>query len=91
MELPNEITPALREVLGLPNFTTGPIAHAFRAAGANIRTKCEDEQAYVLFWLLKLAIEHGDNWRKVAGDELAALKEKIERKTTLTEQAALTS
>lgn len=75
LELPDEMTPAIRDALGLPNFRTGPIAHAFRAAGADIKTKCEDEQAFVLYWALKLAIQHGISWREIAGSELNALKE----------------
>ena len=60
--LPAEMTPELHEVLGLPNFRTCPIAHLFRAGGAEIRPKVEDEQAYVLFWLLHLVLQHGTGW-----------------------------
>jgi hypothetical protein len=70
---PEELTPALDEVLGLMNFTTCPIAHAFRAAGEPIPTKTEREQAFVLHWLIKLALRHGDGWRKIAGDRLQEL------------------
>lgn len=73
MELPETITPAIRDALGVMNFQTGPIAHALRADGHNIKTKCEDQQAYVLFWFLKLAIQHGDDWRGYVGDELACI------------------
>lgn len=62
LALPGEMTPAIREVLGLPNFRTGPIAHAYRAAGHPIRTKMEDEQAFVLFRFLRFALEHGPGW-----------------------------
>jgi hypothetical protein len=55
-------------------FTTGPLAHAFRAAGANIREKAEDEQAYVLFWLLGHFLKHGDDWRKHAANEIPEQK-----------------
>ncbi len=71
MELPETMTPAMRDALGVMNFQTGPIANALRMDGQEIKTKCEDEQAHVLFWFLKLAIEHGDQWRAKVGDELA--------------------
>jgi hypothetical protein len=70
---PTAITPALREVLGLMIFTTGPIAHGFRAAGEAIPTRVEDEQAFVLHWLIGLALEHGDAWRKVAGERIGEI------------------
>lgn len=70
MELPDEMTPAIREALSFMNFQTGPIAYALRADGQEIAHKCEDEQAVVLFWFLKLAIEHGDKWKDVVGLEL---------------------
>lgn len=69
---PAKVTPALFDVLGLPNFRTGPIADVFRAAGADIRTKCEDEQAFVLDRFLRLAIEHGDGWREAAEADIKA-------------------
>jgi hypothetical protein len=69
---PADLTPALRDVLGMM-FETGPIAHGFRAAGHDIPNKVEAEQAFVLHWLIKLALEHGDGWRKIAGDQLAEI------------------
>lgn len=65
-EYPEQMTPALREVLGLMCFTTGPIAEGFREAGENIAAKIEDEQAFVLHWLIGLALRHGDAWRSIA-------------------------
>lgn len=76
-EYPKEMTPALREVLSLMIFTTGPIGHAFRDAGEEI--ECEAEQAFVLHWLIGLALEHGDGWRSLAAariDELVAAAKK---------------
>jgi hypothetical protein len=72
LRYPATMTVALAEVLGLMNFRTGPIAHAYRAAGAEIRTKCEDEQAFVLDRYLRLALEHGDEWRTAAEADLKA-------------------
>jgi hypothetical protein len=73
MNLPDEMTPAMHQALSLMLWHTGPTAHAFRLAGHNIKTRAEDEQAFVLFWALKLAIEHGDNWRKVALAQIEAM------------------
>lgn len=67
---PDDLTPALMEALGVPNFKAGPIAHALRAAGADIPRKSEAEQAHVLHWFVKLVLQHGDGWWKVAGDEM---------------------
>ena len=68
---PLTLTPELLHVLGMPNFQTGPMAHAFRDAGrARIRSKCEDEQAFILHWLMTLVLEHGADWRRHAGETL---------------------
>lgn len=70
MQYPKEMTPALREVLGMMVFEMSPIAHAFRAAGHDIKRRAEDEQAFVLHWLIGLVLEHGDGWRAKACDEM---------------------
>lgn len=70
---PTEATPALLEALGIPNFKAAPIAHALRAAGADIPRKSEAEQAQVLHWFVKLALQHGNGWWKVAGDEIGRI------------------
>ena len=68
---PATLTDDLREVLGMMNFQTGPMAHAFRDAGrTEIRKKCEDEQAFILDWLIRLVLEHGAGWRRIAGETL---------------------
>lgn len=76
MEYPEKMTPALREVLGLMIFTTGPIAAGMRAAGEEIPEKAEAEQAHVLHWLIGLALRNGDSWKPIAAarlDELAKI------------------
>jgi 2-methylcitrate dehydratase PrpD len=70
MEYPKKITPELREVLGLMNFQTCPVAHALRAAGEDIPHKTEAEQAHVLHWMIGLALEHGPAWREKVGERL---------------------
>lgn len=72
--LPRELTPELHEVLSLMLWDTGNIARAFRAAGrAVIKPRAEDEQAFVLHWLLTLALEHGADWRRHAGETLTVV------------------
>ena len=51
------MTTELREVLGLMPPATGPIARDFRAAGEDIPSKPDAEQAFVLNWLIGLAYE----------------------------------
>lgn len=79
MDYPKEMTPALREVLGMMVFELSPIAHAFRAAGHGIKRRAEDEQAFVLHWLIGLALEHGDGWRAKAADEIERMADQAGR------------
>jgi hypothetical protein len=73
---PRTITPEIAEVLSLPNFRTGPLAHLYRAAGHDIRPRFEDEQAFVLHRFLLLALEHGDDWRRHADADIQAAQAK---------------
>jgi hypothetical protein len=77
--LPTELTPALEDALGMPNFVCGPIAEVFRKyGGKEIPRKSEKEQAFILHWAAGLAIRFGDKWR-VEGDKiLDAMKPKRE-------------
>lgn len=70
MDYPKELTPALREVLGMMVFELSPLAPALRAAGHDIKRKAEDEQAHVLHWLIGIVLEHGDDWRAKAADDI---------------------
>lgn len=72
MIFPRELTPQVREVLSIMCFEAGLIAHAFRESGrAEIKTRAEDEQAFVLHWLLTFVLEQGAEWRKHASAALA--------------------
>lgn len=72
--LPLALDPDLTEILGMPNFQAGPIAHIWRdEGGATIPHKSEVEQAFVIHWLLGLYAVHGSGWRKVAADKLYEL------------------
>jgi hypothetical protein len=79
---PSELTPELREILGLMMWTTGPIAHAFRAAGHEIPRKAEEEQAFVLHWLIGLALEHGSEWRKRGSEIIQEMSQTAKAKAT---------
>ncbi|TXL72522.1 hypothetical protein FHP25_24825 [Vineibacter terrae] len=70
---PPMLTPALSQVLGLMIMQTAPLAHGFRDAGHPIASRVEDEQAFVLDWLVRKAIRHGDDWRRFAGEDLARI------------------
>ena len=56
---PDDLSADLAFILGMPNFQCAPIAHALRAGGAEIATRSEAEQAYVMHWFIKLAIDPG--------------------------------
>lgn len=62
LEYPQKITPELDRVLGLMLWNTGPMAKALRMDGEDIPRKAEREQAHVLHWMIKLALEHGPEW-----------------------------
>jgi hypothetical protein len=80
---PDEVTPELSYVLGWPNFKCGPYAQGFREAGYDVPCKAEDEQAFVLHWLVKLVLRHGADWHVHGGKELMALKELVEQKSSV--------
>jgi len=63
----------LSEILGMLCFRCGPIADILRKGGSDIPMKTEAEQASVIHWLLQLYFAHKSEWRKHAGEALAAL------------------
>lgn len=78
-EWPKELTDELRFILGLPNFRAGPIAHGYQTAGMypeNLKRRAEDEQAFVLFRLVTLYLEHGDKYNDVFVAELEEVRTK---------------
>lgn len=77
--LPIEPTPAIKSVLGLMCFQIGHYAHIYQAAGFDVEKKAEAEQAFILHRWLLYALEHGENWKDIAYDELSKLKEKAEK------------
>lgn len=71
---PQELTGDLRHILSMMMWNTGPIAHALRDGGQDIKRKAEDEQAEVLHWLIGLALEHGSEWRAKASDRIREIQ-----------------
>ena len=56
MIYPADLTPSLREVLGIANFRCGPCADALRSRGFTIAERA-DEQAEVIHFLVKLVLD----------------------------------
>ncbi len=59
---PATLTPELEHALGFMNFRTGPIAHIYQAAGYDIKSRAEPEQAFVLDRFIRAVIQHGEGW-----------------------------
>lgn len=57
-----ELNEHTRLILGQPNFRCGEIAELLRRDGRDIPRKSEEEQAYVIHWLLSLYESHGETW-----------------------------
>jgi hypothetical protein len=70
IELPARMTPAIASALSLMVFHTGPIARTLRKKGHQIDESAEAEQAFVLWWALRLAIKHGEAWKTFASEEI---------------------
>lgn len=67
---PAELTPELRDILGMPNFRLHPIWLALRAAGREVPEKYEDEMAAALHFLIPFALRHGADWRSHAAQAI---------------------
>lgn len=74
LEFPRKLTEDLRDILSMMMWNTGPIAHALRSGGADIKTRAEEEQAHVMHWLITLALEHGSAWREKASDRISEIR-----------------
>lgn len=74
---PQELTDDLRDILSMMMWNTGPIAHALRDGGQDIKRKAEEEQAEVMHWLIGLALEHGSEWRAKASDRIREIRDAL--------------
>jgi hypothetical protein len=70
---PDDMNDSLKYILGMPNFQCAGIANSLRVGGMEIERKAEAEQAAVIHWLIKLALDHPDDWRVRAGERLAEI------------------
>lgn len=64
---PGEPTPDILAVLGTPCFHCARMAKRLRQLGQKIKTRAEDEQAAVLFFLLGHVLRDPANWRENVG------------------------
>ena len=70
-----ELNDDTKEILGKPNFTCINIATILRSSGEDIKEKAEDEQAHVIYFLLKMYEKHGKDWRVKGNEHLKKLAE----------------
>lgn len=73
-QYPDQLTPALAEVLGMPNFRMHSIWMALREVGVVIEHQYEAERAAALHFLIPLALKHGDGWQPAAAERLMEMK-----------------
>lgn len=58
-----ELNEETKFILGMPNFRCGSFAMRLRELGHDIPQKAEEEQAYVIHWMLGMYEQHGNDWR----------------------------
>ncbi len=73
-----ELNDVTRAILGTPAVLCYHWGKALRAMGHTIPDKCEEEQAYVIYWMLCLYETHGANWRAEAKRLVAEAKTALE-------------
>ena len=75
-ELGDPLTSPIAQVLAeaYEPWNLAAIGRAFRDNGIDLPRRVEAECAYVLHWLLKVALEHGPDWRERAQAQIDALK-----------------
>ncbi|CAN5371104.1 hypothetical protein BH10PSE14_BH10PSE14_04670 [soil metagenome] len=72
---PAYLPPAVAEILGMPPYELHPVWMAMREVGIAVPTRYEGELSAALHFLLPFAIEHGDDWRTHAVNELERLRD----------------
>lgn len=68
-----ELNEHTRLILGQPCFQCGRIAALLRKDGHEILKKAQEEQAYVLHWLLGLYENHGETWEQHFKSEMSRI------------------
>lgn len=76
---PNELTPELRDILGMMCFEFIKLSQIFRAAGIDVPKHAEDEQAFFLHRLLGHWFRHGTNWRDAANADMREVAERAKQ------------
>jgi hypothetical protein len=74
------LTEDLREILGRPNFRCGNIARVLRLKGFECKRKVEEEQALVIFIMMRFNEKYGKDW-KIEFDKYLNTKETPNPKT----------
>ena len=64
------MTDPVRQVLSQMCFEFIALANLWRDTGTAIGRRAEEEQAFFLHWMLGLALQHGDEWRKKVAEEV---------------------
>ncbi len=59
-----ELNEDTKFILGRPNFWCGPFAQGLRKKGHEIPNKAEEEQAYVIHWMLGMYETYGLIWKE---------------------------
>lgn len=72
-----ELNDQSRDILGRICFQCVGIARVLRESGQPVKTRAEDEQAATIHFLLNKYLEHGDDWRAKADEELGRLVARI--------------
>lgn len=67
---PELMTESIEQVLSQMCFEFIHLANLWRETGDEIPRRAESEQAYFLHWSLKLALDHGANWRRKGAEEI---------------------
>lgn len=87
IEWPDKLTPALRYILGRPNFQCGGVAHAYQAIGEFVDSdgqplekRSEDEQAFVLHRFVEVAMRNPDDWREAINREVRRVADAAQAK-----------
>lgn len=75
------MTPELAAILGTMCFQCIHFAQALRAAGHEIKSRAEDEQAATLHWMLGHYFRHGEDWRKHAAEDMERMRAACEART----------
>lgn len=73
-------TEDLTWILGRPNFACVSVAALFRAAGASIPHRAEDEQAYVIRQMLECYFESREAWRDLFETRVTAARTALKEK-----------